>query len=72
MHTFSQERIHNFTSINQPIDVQLVEIAEATKAMKGKEGEENRQVGQKIFDAVRHLMKQKSIFRCLTASKEGV
>ena len=55
--------MHSFLSINQPIDVQLVGIAEATRARKEKEREENRQVVQTIFDVVRHLAKQNCAFR---------
>ena len=49
--------------MNRPIDDQLVGIAEATKARKEKEREENRQVVQTIFDVVRHLAKQNCAFR---------
>lgn len=55
--------MHNFNSVNQPIDVQLVGIIEATKARKEEEKEENRQVVQTIFDVVRHLAKQNCAFR---------
>jgi hypothetical protein len=36
MHIKLNACMHNFKSVNQPIDVQLVGIAEATKARKEK------------------------------------
>lgn len=53
VHILLQERIHDSMSVNRPIDDQLVEIAEATKARKEKEREENRQMVQTIFDVWR-------------------
>lgn len=64
--------MHNFISVNQPIDVQLVGIAEATKARKEKEREENRQVVQTIFDVVRHLAKQNCAFRGHDEAEDSV
>ena len=40
MHILSQEPMHNFVSVNRPIDHELVGIAEATKARKDKERKE--------------------------------
>jgi hypothetical protein len=57
------ERMQNFKSDNQHIDVQLVGIAEASKTRKEQEREENRQIVQTIFDVVRHLAKQNTAFR---------
>ena len=55
--------MHDFVSVNRPIDDELVGIAEATKARKEKRREENRQVVQTIFYVVRHLAKQNYAFR---------
>ncbi|CAB4043130.1 Hypothetical predicted protein [Paramuricea clavata] len=63
MHILSMERMQNFKSENQHIDVQLVGIAEASKTRKEQEREENRQIVQTIFDVVRHLAKQNTAFR---------
>ncbi len=63
MHILSMERMQNFKSDNQHIDVQLVGIAEASKTRKEQEREENRQIVQTIFDVVRHLAKQNTAFR---------
>ncbi len=54
--------MQNFKSDNQHIDVQLVDIAEASKTRKEQEQEENEQIVQMIFDVVRHLAKQNTAF----------
>ena len=55
--------MQNFKSDNQHIDVQLAVIAESSKTRKEQEREENRQIVQTIFDVVRHLAKQNTMFR---------
>ena len=57
------ERMQNFKSDNQPIDEQLVGIAEASKTRKEEERKENRRIVQTIFDVARHLAKQNTAFR---------
>ena len=63
MHILSMERMQNFKSDNQPIDEQLVGIAEASKTRKEEERKENRRIVQTIFDLARHLAKQNTAFR---------
>ena len=60
MHLLSMERMQNFKSDNQPIDEQLVGIAETRKEEKRKE---SRRIVQTIFDVARHLAKQNTAFR---------
>ena len=62
MHILSMECMQNFKSDNQPIDEQLVGIAEASKTRK-EERKENRRIVQTIFDVARHLAKQNTAFR---------
>ncbi len=57
------ERMQNFKSSNDPIDVQLVGAAQAAISRKEKEREENREVVRVIFDVIRHLAKQNNAFR---------
>ena len=57
------ERMQNFKSSNDPIDVQLVGAAQATIARKEKEREENGEIVRVIFDVIRHLAKQNNAFR---------
>ena len=42
MHILSMERMQNFKSDNQPVDEQLVGLAEASKTRKEEERKENR------------------------------
>ena len=55
--------MQNFKSDNQPIDLQLVGIAEASKTRKEEERKENRRIVQTIFDVTQHLAKQITAFR---------
>ena len=50
MHILSMERMQNFKSDSQPIDEQLVGIAEASKARIEEERKENRRIVQTIFE----------------------
>ena len=63
MHILSMERMQNFKSDSQPIDEQLVGIAEASKARIEEERKENRRIVQTIFEVARHLPKQNTAFR---------